>query len=151
MKPYPRSVLEILPGDMNALLKFYGKYLEEMTMEEWLAGKPEALQPIALKWFNKIKSCGPDVQDIFHDGHPIGCVEQAPFAYVNAFRQHVNLGFFYVAELPDETGLLEGSGKNMRHIKLRPEEPQDEGAIKSLLEVAYADIKERLILEGRGG
>lgn len=135
---------------MEPLLKFYGKDLEDLTMSEWLESKPEALRPIATKWFNAIKACGPDVQDIFHDGHPIGCIEEAPFAYVNAFKHHVNLGFFYGATLPDEQILLEGTGKRMRHIKLRPEEKQDEAAILQLIEVAYADIKERLMLEGRG-
>ncbi len=134
---------------MEPLLKFNGKDLEDMTMSEWLESKPEVLRPIATQWFKAIKTCGPDVQDIFHDGHPIGCVEDTPFAYVNAFKHHVNLGFFQGADLPDETGLLEGTGKRMRHIKLRPGETQDEAAILQLIEVAYADIKERLILEGR--
>ncbi|MDW3196929.1 MAG: DUF1801 domain-containing protein [Cytophagales bacterium] len=135
---------------MEPILKFFGKDLEEITMMEWLASKPEILQPIALKWFEIVKSCGPDVQDIFHDGYPIGCVEDAPFAYVNAYSKHVNLGFFYGADLPDEKGVLEGSGKRMRHIKLRPGEEQDESYIKLLINVAYADIKERLVLENRG-
>ena len=120
-------------------------------MNEWLAGKPEELQAIASKWFKVISSCGPDVQEIFHDGHPIGCVENAPFTYVNAFSKHVNVGFFYGMDLPDEKGLLEGSGKRMRHIKLKPGEEQDEAAIQLLIEVAYADIKERLMLESLKG
>ncbi len=136
---------------MQPLLKFTGRDLEDLTMNEWLATKPEELQSIATKWFNAITACGPDVQAIFHDGHPIGCVENTPFAYVNVFKHHVNLGFFQGADLPDEQGLLEGTGKRMRHIKLQPGETYDEDAIKLLIEVAYADIKERLILESRGG
>lgn len=136
---------------MQPLLKFIGRDLEDLTMDEWLATKSEELQPIATKWFREITDCGPDVQAIFHDGHPIGCVDNTPFAYVDAFKHHVNLGFFQGADLPDEHGLLEGTGKRMRHIKLRPGETQNKGPIKLLIEVAYADIKERLILESRGG
>lgn len=132
---------------MVPLLKFTGKDLQEMTMPEWLATKPEALQFIASKWFKAIQICGPDVQSIFHDGHPIGCVDDTPFAYVDAFRHHVNLGFFHGADLPDDKGLLEGTGKRMRHIKLRPGEDQDAEAIKRLLVVAYVDIKERYAVE----
>ncbi len=132
---------------MNTLLRYTGKDIEEMDFDPWLEQKPAALRPIALKWFTVIKNCGQDVEDIFHDGYPIGCVESAPFAYINAFTSHVNLGFFYGADLPDESGLLEGTGKRMRHIKLRPGGSYDEAAILSLIHLAYVDIKERLLME----
>lgn len=118
-------------------------------MEIWLESKAVALHPIVVKWFDIIKSSGPDVRDIFHDGHPIGCVDDAPFAYVNAFSAHVNVGFFYGAFLPDEKGLLEGTGKRMRHIKLKPGQSHDEEAISDLITLAYCDIQERLIEEQR--
>ena len=117
---------------------------QPIDFDIWLEGKAETLQPIATQWFEAILACGPDVKAVFHDGHPIGCIESAPFAYVNAYTAHVNLGFFYGAFLPDELGLLEGSGKRMRHVKLRPGQGTNEAALKRLLEIAYADIKERL-------
>ncbi|MEI9965905.1 MAG: DUF1801 domain-containing protein [Caulobacteraceae bacterium] len=52
-----------------------------------------------------------------HDGHPTACVGDAAFAYVDAFRAHVNVGFFHGAALDDPAGLLEGTGKRMRHVK----------------------------------
>ena len=129
---------------MNTLLKFSGKDLQDITMDEWLEQKPEALRPLATKWFSIIQQCGSDVQSIFHDNYPIGCVCDAPFAYVNIYTSHVNLGFFHGAALYDKTGLLEGSGKHMRHIKLKPDVNYDDNAILTLIELAYADIKERL-------
>ncbi len=133
---------------MTKLLRYYGNDLEDIDFDPWLEEKPEVLHPIIVKWFSLVKNCGPDVQDIFHDGYPIVCVDDAPFAYVNAFTAHVNLGFFYGAELPDPMNLMEGTGKRMRHIKLRPGAQNDEEAIRLLIELAYADIKERLISEG---
>jgi hypothetical protein len=47
-------------------------------------------------------------------------VGDAAFAYVDAYRAHVNVGFFRGAEIADPDGLLEGVGKFMRHVKLGP-------------------------------
>lgn len=129
------------------LLKYNGKDLQDLSWEGWIEQKPEVLRPIASLWFNIIKEAGPDVQPIFHDNYPIGCVEEAPFAYVNAFTAHVNVGFFHGVDLPDPAGLLEGTGKGMRHIKLRPDVAINEQAIHELIQHAYLDIKERLLAE----
>lgn len=74
----------------------------------------------------------------------MACVDNAPFAYVNAFRNHVNIGFFYGSDLLDPSGLLEGTGKRMRHIKLRPGLAIDENYLQSLIEKAYEDIIRRI-------
>ncbi len=132
---------------MSNLLKFHGKDIQDISLESWLAERHSDLHPIVIKWLEVIDKCGPDVEIIFHDNYPIGCVDQAAFAYVNAFSSHVNLGFFYGAELFDETGILEGTGKRMRHVKLRPNEDADEKVVSWLVHAAYADIKSRLKME----
>ena len=77
------------------------------------------------------------------------CVEGAGFGYVNAFTAHVNVGFFRGAEISDPQGLLEGTGRYMRHVKLRPDKDLDASALISLIHTAYADIKSRLKTERR--
>ncbi|MEK8029800.1 DUF1801 domain-containing protein [Ideonella sp. DXS29W] len=99
---------------------------------------------MASRWFTVLRHCGPDVREVLHDGHPTACVGQAAFAYVNAFSAHVNLGFFHGADLADPSGLLEGTGKFMRHVKLRPGHPVDDHAVDSLIQRAYQDIHARL-------
>ncbi len=79
-----------------------------------------------------------------HDGHPTVCVHDAPFAYVGLFNTHVNLGFFHGASLPDPKGLLLGSGRFMRHVKLKPGEPGDGPALLALVEASYQDILARV-------
>jgi len=79
-----------------------------------------------------------------HDGCPTACVGDAAFGYVNAFTSHVNVGFFFGALLNDPGGLLEGTGKRGRHVKLRPGQAVDAAALAGLIETAYADIKARL-------
>jgi hypothetical protein len=49
--------------------------------------------------------------------------KRGAFCYVAAYAHHVNLGFYFVAELPDPHGLLKGTGKMMRHIRF--ESPDD--------------------------
>jgi len=132
---------------MQNLLRYTGKDIQNIKFETWLEKKPEELRPLAMKWFKVIENCGGDVQPIFHDGYPMGCVDYAPFAYVNVFKQHVNVGFFYGTEFTDKTGLLEGSGKRMRHIKLLPDSKYDDKEIEVLIEAAYKDIKQRLNAE----
>ncbi len=102
------------------------------------------LGQIAQRWFEVMRGCGDDVRELLHDGHPTACVGDAAFAYVNAFTAHVNVGFFRGAEIADPEGLLEGTGKFMRHVKLRPEGDVDAAALGSLIETAYADMKGRL-------
>lgn len=130
---------------MEKILKYYGKDLQTIELEDWLAQKAEVLRPIARHWISIMEECGHgDVVRIFHDNCPICCVESAPFVYVNVFTSHLNVGFFYGAELPDPAGLLEGIGKRMRHVKLRSGEPVDEAALLKLIDVSYRDIRRRL-------
>lgn len=82
-----------------------------------------------------------------HDGLATVCVQDAPFAYVGVFKAHVNIGFFHGAELPDPGCLLAGTGKNMRHVKLKPGNAVDESSLEALVSAAYQDIAARL----RGG
>lgn len=131
---------------MTTLLKYFGKDLQDIDFEPWLEQKPDALHQLARKWHSAIQNCGEDVSVIFHDNYPIGCVEDAPFAYINVFTKHVNLGFFYGTNLPDPLGLLEGNGKRMRHIKLKPGEKLSEEYLSEILQHAYLDIKDRLLM-----
>ena len=105
------------------------------------------LGALARHWFELIRDCGEDVREVLHDGHPTACVRDAAFAYVNAFKAHVNVGFFHGAELADPAGLLEGTGKYMRHVKLRPDVDNDATALVALIESAYTDMKQRLDTE----
>lgn len=105
---------------------------------------PGELGKIAQHWFTLIRACGDDVRELLHDGHPTACVGDAAFAYVNAFTAHVNVGFFRGAELADPGHLLEGTGKYMRHVKLRPGQQVDSQALLTLVETAYRDMQARL-------
>jgi len=114
------------------------------AIEAWLDDQTPELGSIARRWFARMRRCGADVREVIHDGCPVACVHDAPFAYVNAFTAHVNVGFFTGAMLQDPTGLLEGTGKRMRHVKLKPDRAVKADALSALIDAAYVDVKARL-------
>ncbi len=132
---------------MNGLLRFSGAVKRDSAVDVWLDERAAELGAIAREWFVRMRECGNDVRELVHDGCPVACVEDAPFGYVNVFRAHVNVGFFLGAELHDPTCLLEGSGKRMRHVKVRPGADLNAAALSDLIDAAYADIKVRLDAE----
>ncbi len=102
------------------------------------------LGDIAAQWFEIMRNCGDEVRELLHDGCPVACLGDAPFAYVNVFTSHVNVGFFQGASLPDPDRLLQGNGKFMRHLKLKPGTATNAAALNRLIELAYSDLKERV-------
>ena len=132
---------------MRQLMRFRGSVRRDPVVQRWLHEHSDELGLIARQWFEVIRGCGDDVRELLHDGQPTACVGDAAFAYVDAFKAHVNVGFYCGAELADPNNLLEGSGKFMRHVKLRPERPVDAVALRRLIEAAYADVKARLRTE----
>lgn len=125
-------------------MRFPDSVRRDPDIDDWMNEHSGELGAIARRWFEIMRGCGDDVREILHDGHPTACVGEAAFTYVNAFTAHVNVGFFRGAELPDPSHLLEGTGKYMRHVKLRPQAEIDNVALRELIGTAYTDMKERL-------
>ena len=128
----------------DALLRFDGAVAHDPAIDAWFAERPGVLGNLARQWFHVMRLCGDEVRELVHDGCPTACLGDVPFAYVNVFTSHVNVGFFQGASLRDPAHLLEGSGKFMRHVKLRPEVGIDSEALRQLIERAWADIKARV-------
>jgi hypothetical protein len=126
------------------LLRFNGAVECDPAIEAWFKAHPGELGAIAREWFQLMRQCGDEVRELLHDGCPVTCLGDAPFAYVNVFTAHVNVGFFQGAALPDPARLLQGAGKFMRHVKLRPGTATDAAALTRLIEAAYVDIKARV-------
>jgi hypothetical protein len=129
---------------VDAILRFDGGDKRDPTIEAWLKGPPNELADLVRPWFAKIRACGEDVQELMHDGCPTACVEDAPFAYVSIHKAHANVGFFHGADLDDPEQLLEGTGKRMRHVKLKPGQPVNAKALAALIDAAYLNIKRLL-------
>src|SRR5450432_1896813 len=126
------------------LLRFNGAVKQDPAIEIWMKDHAGDLGAIARHWFQVMRECGDEILELLHDGHPVALLGDAPFGYVNAFTSHVNVGFFQGATLPDPARLLQGTGKFMRHVKLRPGTATDAAALSRLIEAAYSDIKARV-------
>ena len=131
---------------MNSVRYFTldGAKVQDPLVERWFAAPPSELRIVARKWFQEMRSAGPDVVELLHDGHPTACVGSLALGYVNTFSAHVNVGFFFGAVLGDPSGLLVGTGRFMRHVRIRPSDFRHEAALRTLIAVAYADLKARL-------
>ncbi len=114
------------------------------AIDAWFAARPGELGSIAGYWFEVMRKCGDEVREVVHDGCPVACFGDVPFAYVNVFTAHVNVGFFRGATLPDPDGLLEGRGKRMRHVRLGPGNASRAAALTTLIHAAWTQMKSRV-------
>ena len=126
------------------ILRFNGAVERDPAIDAWMKQHTGELGAIAKKWFEVMRNCGDEVRELLHDGCPTACLGDAPFAYVNVFTSHVNVGFFHGASLTDPAHLLQGTGKLMRHVKLKPATPTNAAVLSRLIDAAYSDIKSRV-------
>lgn len=126
------------------LFRFPSAARHDPEIDAWFSAQERELGAMALAWFTQMRRCGVDVRELLHDGCPVACVGEVAFGYVNVFASHVNVGFFHGAGLDDPAGILEGSGKRMRHAKLRPDSGANQAALGYLIEDAYMDVKRRM-------
>jgi hypothetical protein len=61
------------------------------------------------------------------------------YVYIAVQGSHVNLGFYHGTSLPDPAGLLEGTGKELRHLKLRRVSEAMSPSVVALLREAISD------------
>jgi hypothetical protein len=133
---------------LEGFLRFTGAIHHDPAVAAWFAESSQPLRRMIQPWFEQMRRCGADVLELLHDGCPVACVDDAPFGYVNAFKTHASVGFFHGEALADPAGLLEGTGKRMRHVKLRPETEVNDEALAELIAAAYRDLQARLGKQG---
>jgi hypothetical protein len=131
----------------SSFLRFEGAVERDPSIDQWLNRQSGELGSLARRWFGVMRDCGDEVRELMHDGCPVACFGDAPFGYVNVFTSHVNVGFFHGAALPARARLLQGAGKSMRHVKLKPGTAIEDGILQGLIDAAYLDIKRRVETE----
>lgn len=129
---------------MDGLFRLSGAMQHDPAIDAWLDDRPSALGGIGRTWFERMRACGDDVRELMHDGRATACVGDAAFGYVGVFKAHVGVGFFFGADLGDPAGLLEGTGWNMRHVKVTLARGIDAAALSALIDAAYIDLRWRL-------
>jgi hypothetical protein len=130
--------------ERTELLRFNGAVERDPAIDAWMKDHAGELGDLAQEWFEVMRKCGDEVRELVHDGCPVACLGDAAFGYVNVFTSHVNVGFFQGAALEDPARILQGAGKFMRHVKLKPGTATNAAALSALIHAAYSDIKARV-------
>jgi hypothetical protein len=110
----------------------------------------DGLRPICLRLRASVVSLHKEACEIVWPKHRIASYGVGPkkmtehYAYIGVQKSHVNLGFYYGASLPDADGLLEGTGKKLRHVKIRSLDFAGSPAVTALLKAAIAERRQRL-------
>ena len=119
------------------------------TFEELLEDTEPAMQPIVKRLRELVVAVDPDVVEVVRLGDRAATYGVGPkkmkegYAYVLPYKKWVNLGFFQGATLPDPTGIMEGTGAKMRHVKVRSLDAIG-AAMTALVEAALKERRETL-------
>ena len=105
---------------------------------KWFAEAPEGQKPILNELRAMVKSLDPHVLEEIKWGRPCYSTQHMLFCYFQSTKNHVSLGFQNGASLDDPQRLLQGTGKNMRHIKLGAKDESSRSALLALLQQAWS-------------
>ena len=105
----------------------------------------DSLKPIARELRKIILDIDPTACEVIRLGDKAATYGVGPkkmsegYCHIIPHKAWVNLGFYQGAHLTDPKSLLEGTGKNIRHIKIHSLEATKQPAIKSLIREAIAE------------
>jgi hypothetical protein len=106
-----------------------------MTVSEFVKKLGDWRGEVVSELRSLIKSAAPEATESIKWGQPV--YEAAgPFAYINAFKRHVNFGFWRGAELLDPKGMFKGTGSRMRHIELKSLADLDRPILEAMVRTA---------------
>ena len=121
------------------------------TFEDFLAITPEQLQTIATKLKEIVISLDPDTCEVVRLGDRAATYGVGPkkmsegYVYILPYNSWVNLGFYKGADLEHPNKLLEGTGKKLRHIKMRSLEEVNRSEVRDLIIAAIEERKKAFL------
>ena len=95
-----------------------------------------ALRAVIAELKKTVKGLVPGTKETVNAWGVSTFVGKNPFAFYMVGKKHVTFGFPFATSLPDPEGLLEGSGKNMRHVKLRSGNDLEKNGLRELIVAA---------------
>ena len=116
--------------------------MSKKEAKAFLADYSKEIQKIAWKVRELIFDVTPDIAEMVYPQmkvirYGVDGNRMAGLVYgLMPAKSWVSLGFMHGTSLPDPDGLLEGTGKNLRHIKFRTVEAVDNPAARKLVEAA---------------
>src|SRR4051794_26262554 len=106
------------------------------TPEEFFSKHPPEIEALAMRARQLIFSAMPGAVEQVNVGYVMITYGTDPklknmVFYISAHEKHVKIGLFG-SDLQDPAGLMEGTGKQLRHVKLKKPEDLDNPALRAL-------------------
>lgn len=120
------------------------------TFEDVIAGFSAEVERIARGLRDLIDSVHPDAVEVPRPGERTAGYGVGPkkmsdtYVYIGVYQKYVNLGFYHGASLPDPKGLLDGAGKQLRHVKVHSLIDVGQPALRNFVEAALMERREAL-------
>ena len=89
------------------------------TFDDWVADVDPKLRPLAQGLRRMFLDAAPDLRESIKWGNPFFEKKGKVFYIASQADKYVTLGLCHGALLPNPDGLIEGTGKRMRHVKVR--------------------------------
>ncbi|WP_404451003.1 DUF1801 domain-containing protein [Virgibacillus necropolis] len=87
-------------------------------VDSFIENLSSPIKEIATRLREIVFEASPDIQEEIKWGKP-SYIENGMVCYIQTAQKHVNFGFYFGATLADKDALLEGTGKKMRHIRVK--------------------------------
>lgn len=120
------------------------------TFDDLMAGVPAELEMVARRLRDLVLDVHPQSVEVVRLGDNAASYGVGPkkmseaYCYIMSQNRWVNLGFYHGAVLPDPNGLLEGTGKRLRHVKVRSLTAVADPALRALIEAALTERRAAL-------
>ena len=115
------------PRDLIRFLKRFDPAIRELALE----AREVVLRVLA--------PSNESILDVYVLAMNYGFSERMKDQVVGVYAKHINLGFYWGAQMDDPEGVLEGSGKQLRHIKIRSQADLGTPVIRDYLRRAVPD------------
>lgn len=111
------------------------KTKNDKTVDGYIAGLSGDLADTVTAARALILAAAPKATECIKWSQPV-FEHHGPFAYIKAYKAHVNFGFWRGADLDDPKGVLEGTGDKMRHTRLTKPGDLKKTALRALVKQA---------------
>lgn len=106
--------------------------MTEKTVDAYISSLDNKQAEIVSSVRQIVREAAPEADEAIKWAQPVYS-SNGPFAYIKAFKNSVNFGFWRGVELNDPKGLLQGSGDKMRHVKLTSTDDIDTAAFSAFI------------------
>ena len=120
-----------------------------ISVADHLKKVPPAVRPTVLAARRTVKAAAPKAKEIAYQSKPPRsksamwklaryAVNDANVVAIGAFPKHASLFFYRGSEIDDGSGLLQGSGKDLRYITLNSPADAERATVKRVVRKAFA-------------